>query len=234
MTWRRSARSSGERLGPDRSLRQRRAPCRSPHTQSSDGIEQLHRCPTAATPSSFRVSCVRLGRTVSSISFSRNAASYFPRPRLRSQTTMSMTAPTISGCAHHGLAGRACPGGRLSDQPKGTAIPHVGVFGGEGAAPARILQTCALRPGSKRVASYLLTVARHDPYCRKSIHPLLRRRNPCVTRVAAAVPGLEVRFSAAKISARPSTYFSKAVAVHFPSSSAAIADGHQIPPDFPM
>ena len=34
------------------------------------------------------------GRTVSSISFSRNAASYFPRPRLRSQTTMSMMRPT--------------------------------------------------------------------------------------------------------------------------------------------
>jgi hypothetical protein len=31
------------------------------------------------------------------MSFSRNAASYFPRPRLRSQTTMSMTAPT-QGC----------------------------------------------------------------------------------------------------------------------------------------
>ena len=33
------------------------------------------------------------------MSFSRNAASYFPRPRPRSQTTMSMTAPTIRGGA---------------------------------------------------------------------------------------------------------------------------------------
>jgi hypothetical protein len=32
------------------------------------------RCPTAVTPSSFRVSCVRLGRTVSSSSFSRKPA----------------------------------------------------------------------------------------------------------------------------------------------------------------
>jgi hypothetical protein len=32
---------------------------------------------------------------VSSMSFSRNASSYFPRPRLRSQTTTSMTGPTI-------------------------------------------------------------------------------------------------------------------------------------------
>ena len=42
----------------------------------------------------------QVGRTVSSISFSRNAASYFPRPRLRSQTTMSMTARLQSGVAH--------------------------------------------------------------------------------------------------------------------------------------
>ena len=37
--------------------------------------------------------------TVSSISFSRNAASYFPRPRLRSQTTMSIGAPHNQGVA---------------------------------------------------------------------------------------------------------------------------------------
>ena len=47
----------------------------------------------------FQVLGVRLGRTVSSISFSRNAASYFPRPRLRSQTTMSIGRPQ-SGVAH--------------------------------------------------------------------------------------------------------------------------------------
>jgi hypothetical protein len=35
------------------------------------------------------------------MSFSRNAGSYFPRPKLRSQTTMSMMAPTISGGVHH-------------------------------------------------------------------------------------------------------------------------------------
>ena len=39
------------------------------------------------------------GRTVSSISFSRNAASYFPRPRLRSQTTTSIGRP--QGLPHH-------------------------------------------------------------------------------------------------------------------------------------
>ena len=52
----------------------------------------LRRCPTAVTPSSFSVSCVRLGRTVSSISFSRKAASYLSRPRLRSQSPISMVA----------------------------------------------------------------------------------------------------------------------------------------------
>src|SRR5262245_8812808 len=60
----------------------------------------LRRCPTIETPRSFRSSVVRLGRTVSSISFSRNAASYFPRPRLRSQTTTSITAPPNSGLLH--------------------------------------------------------------------------------------------------------------------------------------
>src|SRR5262249_21673540 len=58
----------------------------------------LRRWPGAATPSSFRASAVRVRRTVSSISFSRKIASYFPRPRLRSQTTMSMTAPQTQGC----------------------------------------------------------------------------------------------------------------------------------------
>jgi hypothetical protein len=34
-------------------------------------------------------------QTVSSMPLSRNAASYFPRPRLRSQTTMSLGATQI-------------------------------------------------------------------------------------------------------------------------------------------
>jgi hypothetical protein len=42
-------------------------------------------------------------------SFSGNAASYFPRPRLRSQTRMSMTAPTM-GSAHHRAVRGECPG----------------------------------------------------------------------------------------------------------------------------
>jgi len=66
-------------------------------------------CPSAVDPSSFRFSCVRVGRTVSSISFSRNAASYFPRPRLRSQTTTPVTAPLLRVAAHHRLSDPACP-----------------------------------------------------------------------------------------------------------------------------
>jgi hypothetical protein len=58
------------------------------------------RCPSAVTPNCFKCSSVRLGGTVSSISFSRKAASYFPRPRLRSQTTTSMTASHNRGVAH--------------------------------------------------------------------------------------------------------------------------------------
>jgi hypothetical protein len=46
---------------------------------------------------------VRFGRTVSSISLSRKATSYRPRPRLRNQTTMSMRP-------HHRPARRRCPG----------------------------------------------------------------------------------------------------------------------------
>src|SRR5262252_7358844 len=50
----------------------------------------LRRWPTTETPRSFKSSAVRFGRTVSSISLSRKAASYRPRPRLRNQTTMFM------------------------------------------------------------------------------------------------------------------------------------------------
>src|SRR5262249_15369817 len=42
-------------------------------------------------------SAVRLGRTVSSISLSRKAASYRPRPRLRSQTTISIEGAQTQG-----------------------------------------------------------------------------------------------------------------------------------------
>ena len=118
VTWRRSARSSGCALGAldvVAASTEWRLTARVV-TQSSDGIEQLEPVPDAVTPSSFRVSCVRLGRTVSSISFSRNAASYFPRPRLRSQTTMSMTVPTIGGGAYHLPGKRGCPGWRWGSQ----------------------------------------------------------------------------------------------------------------------
>ena len=75
-------------------------------TQSGNGVEQLSGdARQDATPSSFRSSCVRLGRTVSFISFSRNAASYFPRPRLRSQTTTSMMAPELRLGAYHRWSG---------------------------------------------------------------------------------------------------------------------------------
>ena len=56
---------------------------------------RMRRCPRALTPSSFRSSVVRFGRTVSSISFSRNAASYLSRPRLRSQSPRSMVASQL-------------------------------------------------------------------------------------------------------------------------------------------
>src|SRR5262249_59847656 len=53
----------------------------------------FRRCPTIPMPKSFKSSAVKLGRTVSSISFSRNAASYLSRPRPRSQLPTSIIAP---------------------------------------------------------------------------------------------------------------------------------------------
>ena len=60
----------------------------------------------------LQVLAVRLGRTVSSISFSRKAASYFPRPKLRSQTTMSMMGAPIN--RGHIMV---CPGERVQRAP---------------------------------------------------------------------------------------------------------------------
>ena len=113
VTWRRSARSSGCALrAPDVLAALTDGVSLASLRRAAIASSSLSRCPTAVTPSSFRVSCVRLGRTVSSISFSRNAASYFPRPRLRSQTTTSMRAPTISGGTHHVPGKQGCLGWR--------------------------------------------------------------------------------------------------------------------------
>ncbi len=100
VTWRRSARSSGEALGVAGVVAASAEGALAPASlrRAAMASSSFSRCPTAATPSSFSVSCVRLGRTVSSISFSRNAASYFPRPRLRSQTTTSMMKAQAHGC----------------------------------------------------------------------------------------------------------------------------------------
>ena len=51
----------------------------------------LRRCPTAATPISFRSSAVSSGSTSASTPLSRNAASYWPRPRPRSHAATSVT-----------------------------------------------------------------------------------------------------------------------------------------------
>ena len=94
------------------SPRQWRPSCRSRRYAEQRWHRAFSRCPTDVTPRSFSVSCVKLGRTVSSMSFSRNAVSYLPRPKLRSQTTMSMMAPTISGGVHHLPGKQGCPGWR--------------------------------------------------------------------------------------------------------------------------
>ena len=92
MTWRRSAVSRGGAstvAGPGAAAGVAFASPRSAAMAS----RSLRRCPRAATPSSFKSSAVKFGRTASSISFSRKTFSYCPRPRLRSQTTTSIMTP---------------------------------------------------------------------------------------------------------------------------------------------
>jgi hypothetical protein len=60
----------------------------------SDAVRMITRCPTIPTPRSFKSSAVKLGKTEASISFSRNAASYRSRPRLRSQPERSIYCPS--------------------------------------------------------------------------------------------------------------------------------------------
>ena len=102
VTWRRSARSSGKALGALDVVAASATEDLPPASVRRAAIASriLRRCPTMPTPKSFRSSAVKFGRTVSSISFSRNAASYFPRPRLRSQAPMSMSAPQTQGYPH--------------------------------------------------------------------------------------------------------------------------------------
>ena len=54
------------------------------------------RCPTLAIPSSFKSSPVRRGRISPSTELSRNAASYSPRPKSRSQAPTSMREPSVT------------------------------------------------------------------------------------------------------------------------------------------
>ena len=61
---------------------------------------------------SFTSFAVVFGRTVSSTPFSRKAASYCSRPRLRSQLAASRTAPKLSFEVHHRPGERPCPGHR--------------------------------------------------------------------------------------------------------------------------
>src|SRR5262249_31268984 len=98
VTWRRSARSS--ECGPevlDAVAVSAEGALPVAPRRAAIASSNVRRCPRAATPSSFRSSAVRFGRTFSVISFSRNAPSYFPRPNLRSQTTMSTMARPIQG-----------------------------------------------------------------------------------------------------------------------------------------
>src|ERR1700730_9741638 len=81
-------------------------------------LSNLRRWPTIPTPRSFRSCAVKLGRSTSSISFSRNAASYCWRPRLSSHPLRSMTLPHTH-CHNHDPGQTACLGGDLGQPTLG-------------------------------------------------------------------------------------------------------------------
>ena len=81
-------------------------------TQSSDGIEQLHSVPKRGDAKLLQVLVRQARKNRLVYVILAEAASYFPRPRLRSQTTMSMMAPTI-GVAHIICRGSEGVQGRL-------------------------------------------------------------------------------------------------------------------------
>ena len=69
--------------------------------RASIAASNTRRWPTAVTPISFRSSAVSLETTLSSIAFLRNASSYCPSPRPRSQRPTSMFAPSWFGLHDH-------------------------------------------------------------------------------------------------------------------------------------
>jgi hypothetical protein len=115
VTWRRSAESvaawslsgmtSGDGADPLLSAR-----------NAAMASSSLRRCPTGPTPRSFKSSAVNLGRTASSISLSRNTASYRSMPSLRSQLPTSMTTPLVRLPPNDPRGGIACP--RLMSLPR--------------------------------------------------------------------------------------------------------------------
>src|ERR1700733_430385 len=98
VTWRRSARSSTTVSAFGAAVTE--AFTLSSTRRAAIASRILRRCPTIPTPKSFRSSAVRFGRTVQSISFSRNAASYRSRPRLRSQAPISICGPRCRPAGH--------------------------------------------------------------------------------------------------------------------------------------
>jgi hypothetical protein len=99
VTWRRSAVSLGA-LSVAREASDGGIGALASARKAAMASSSLRRSPTNPTPRSFKSSAVSLGRTVSSILFSRNAASYCSRPSLRSQPPRSMAAPLVRRPLH--------------------------------------------------------------------------------------------------------------------------------------
>ena len=80
--------------------------------QNGNGVEQLHPVPKCCDAKLLQVLFRQARKNRLVYSFSRNVASYLPRPRLRSQSTTSMRAPAIGDGVHHRLGLQTCPGWR--------------------------------------------------------------------------------------------------------------------------
>ena len=89
----------------------------------------LRRCPTAATPISFKSLAVSSGSTEPSTPLSRNAGSYWSRPSSRSQAATSVTSRSCPPGPRPGLpraATAALPEPMRPSRPSGT-FPGVGM-----------------------------------------------------------------------------------------------------------
>jgi hypothetical protein len=137
------------------------------------------RCPTETTPSSFSVSCVRLGRTVSSISFSRNA-----RLILRAAQAPQPDHNVHDGAPTHGCHIMVLPRGGVSTRSRGN----------------RHFTSRWRADGPARPFRYLRARCRRSKNCRRA----QSRHAPAITgRAATAMAGPPISCHGRRKARRP-------------------------------